>query len=269
MNESVQDAIQTLTRLGLNFSQAKVYLALVQMGISTAKEISKASGVNRQEIYRLMPKLQKLGLSEKIICTPTKWKATPIHNGLSVLLERKKKETSELETKATKIISYIIENSEKTEFQQKESRFVMIPKKEAIVRWIRKALDNTQASNDVMGDLKSLNEIIYYLSKNFKKAMKRGVKFRIILNKLEDEKTIADIDQPFKNNPNFHVKYITGIPSVALGIHDKKIAIISTTPKDPNEAPGLTSDNPVFVATLENYFELLWKTAIEQKTKKA
>ncbi len=269
MNESIQDAIQTLTRLGPNLSQAKVYLALVQNGPATAKEISKTSGVNRQEIYRIMPKLQKLGLSEKIICTPTKWKATPIQDGLSILLERKKKETSELETKATKIINYIIESNERTEFQEKESHFVMIPKKEAIIRWIRTALDNTQTGNDVMGDLKSLNEIIYYLSENFTKAIKRGVNFRIILNKLENGKTVANIDQTFKNNPNFHVKYITGIPSVALGIYDKKIAIISTTPKDPNEAPGLTSDNPVFVATLDNYFELLWKTAIEQKSEKA
>jgi len=50
MNESAQsEAVETLVHLGLNCSQAKVYLVLVENGLSTAKEISKISGVNRQE----------------------------------------------------------------------------------------------------------------------------------------------------------------------------------------------------------------------------
>jgi sugar-specific transcriptional regulator TrmB len=262
MNESVQDeAVQTLTCLGLNCSQARVYFALVRNGISTAKETSLFSGVNRQEIYRIMPKLQELGLAEKIIGIPTRWRATQIKDGLSFLLERRKKETSEFQTKATKIINKFMENNKIAELQKEDCHFVMIPKNPAIIRRIRKKLEITQASNDVIGNVKTFNEMMYSESEFFKKALKRGVKFRFILYRPESEKSVLHIDQAFKNNPNLQIRYVTGAPSVAMVVQDKKEALLSTIAKDPNEAPSLCSTNPVFVATLHNYFELLWKTA--------
>jgi DNA polymerase III alpha subunit len=53
--------------LGLTLLQAKIYLALSKTGKATIKTISKASNSARQDIYRIMPTLQKLGLAEKII----------------------------------------------------------------------------------------------------------------------------------------------------------------------------------------------------------
>ena len=92
MNESAQGkAVKTLVQLGLNYSHARIYLALVENGLSTAKEISKISGINRQEIYRIMPKLQNVCLVEKIIGMPTRWRTTPLQDGLSFLLENRKR----------------------------------------------------------------------------------------------------------------------------------------------------------------------------------
>jgi sugar-specific transcriptional regulator TrmB len=266
MNESVHnEAVQILNCLGLNCSHARVYLAIVKNGVSTAKEISKYSGVNRQEIYRIMPKLQKLGLAEKIISTPTKWKAIPLQDGLSFLLERRKTETSELQIKSIKIINNFMENNG-VERQKEEFQFVML-EKGAARRWLLKTLEGTQTSNDIICTVKNFNDILYFLSDFFKKAMKRGVKFRLVLYKNENEKAMLNVDEEFKNTPNFRVRYITGTPSASMGVHDKKKAIISTTPKDPDEAPSLCSNNPVFVATLDNYFETLWKAALRNEEK--
>ena len=113
---------------------------------------------------------------KKIIGIPTKWKTTPIQAGLSSLLECKQKETSELQKKATKIINYIRENNERTGLHKEESQFVMIPKREAIKRWIRRSIENTHTSNDVRCTVKTLNEIMYSEGEFFKKAMKRSVK---------------------------------------------------------------------------------------------
>jgi sugar-specific transcriptional regulator TrmB len=60
------EEVQTLTCLGLTLCQARVYLALARSGMSTAKTISKVSKVTREDIYRIMPTLQKLGLVENI-----------------------------------------------------------------------------------------------------------------------------------------------------------------------------------------------------------
>ncbi|PVX26841.1 MAG: hypothetical protein CW716_05175, partial [Candidatus Bathyarchaeum sp.] len=59
-----EEDIETLTWLGLTERQAKVYLALLQIGSSSAEAISKLSTVHRQEVYRLVARLQEMGLVE-------------------------------------------------------------------------------------------------------------------------------------------------------------------------------------------------------------
>jgi len=88
----IQDEhIQALMGFGLTLLQAKIYLNLVKLEKADVKTLSKASNVARQDIYRIMLTLQKLGLTEKIIAKPTMYKATPIKEGLSILLQNKKR----------------------------------------------------------------------------------------------------------------------------------------------------------------------------------
>jgi sugar-specific transcriptional regulator TrmB len=63
--------------LGLTSLQAKTYLALVTLGKANVQTIAKASNVARQDVYQVMPTLQKLGLGEKIIAKPIIYEATP------------------------------------------------------------------------------------------------------------------------------------------------------------------------------------------------
>jgi sugar-specific transcriptional regulator TrmB len=52
---------EALIALGLNSTQAKVYLALLSLGQSKAQTIWKTSGVNRQDIYRTLNDLEEEG----------------------------------------------------------------------------------------------------------------------------------------------------------------------------------------------------------------
>jgi len=116
------EAVQTLMGLELTFCQAKVYLALVPNGSCTAKTISRISKVTRQDIYRLMPQLQKLGLVQKTLSIPTEWKATPIDDGLAILLERKKKQLSEIQEKTTNLLSNFRKHNKRTERKEEGDR---------------------------------------------------------------------------------------------------------------------------------------------------
>lgn len=62
--------------LGLTSLQAKIYLALAQTGNATIRNIAKNSKIARQDVYRIMPSLQKLGLAEQIVVSPTMYKST-------------------------------------------------------------------------------------------------------------------------------------------------------------------------------------------------
>lgn len=117
----VQDEhVQTLMGLGLKFLQAKTYLALAKLGKADVKTISKASNVARQDIYRIIPTLEKLGLAEKIIANPTMYKATPIKEGLSILLQNRKEEIADLQKKTTSLINNFHANNIKINLQGRE-----------------------------------------------------------------------------------------------------------------------------------------------------
>lgn len=73
-----RDKVDLLVRLGVAPNQAKVYLALTGTSPSTANQISKATGIAPEVVYRAIPKLQEKGLVEKEITSPAKFQAIPI-----------------------------------------------------------------------------------------------------------------------------------------------------------------------------------------------
>jgi len=52
-----------LQEIGLNEKEAKIYIALLELGKSTAQDISKKSGVNRATTYFILENLMKKGLA--------------------------------------------------------------------------------------------------------------------------------------------------------------------------------------------------------------
>jgi len=56
------DLLKLLTNLGFNLKQARVYLALLELGEATVQELSRKSGIKRTSLYSLMEGLRKEGL---------------------------------------------------------------------------------------------------------------------------------------------------------------------------------------------------------------
>lgn len=100
----MEEDIETLTWLGLTERQAKVYLALLQMGASGAEAISKLSAVHRQEVYRVAARLQELGLVETNLTSPTHFSAIPVEEALEVMVNQKNKEFDEVRLRTKHII---------------------------------------------------------------------------------------------------------------------------------------------------------------------
>ena len=61
-----EDDLEVFLNLGLTQNQAKVYLALLKLGMeSNASSLFQISGVSRQDVYRVLLELEKLGIVEK------------------------------------------------------------------------------------------------------------------------------------------------------------------------------------------------------------
>ena len=96
MSSAEQDRIEFLEKLGLTIVQAKVYLATIDAGPSTAKQISKVAKVAREDVYRVMPSLQTLGLIKKRISKPAIFEAIRPEDATTFLIDRRKKETEKI-----------------------------------------------------------------------------------------------------------------------------------------------------------------------------
>jgi len=271
MNPSARgEAVEVFGSLGLTFSQARVYLALVENGFSTAKEISKISGVNRQEIYRIMPKLQDVCLVEKVISKPTRWKATPILDGLSILMKHRENEISELQAKAIKIIKEIKKNKKRAGLHKDEPEFVMMPGKDAHLKWLKNAYESIRKTNDSIVTWTDHRTINFLFDKELKDCSDRGVTTRVVIYVPETEKKIYETDPTFKSSLNEQRLFIFSPPLVLGGLLDKKELILATEKNNPIKTGEKVfwTNSPSIIALFQNYFEQLWKTAHSKKHKR-
>ncbi len=94
------EEFDVLIRLGLTLNEVRVLIALYASESLTAKAIAKSSGVAREIVYQIVPKLQKKGLVDELITNPKTFKALPLENTIDLLLQQRKNEDNELFSKA-------------------------------------------------------------------------------------------------------------------------------------------------------------------------
>src|SRR4030043_2469910 len=84
-----------LLGLGLTLNQAKVYLAILELEKTTVGQVAKFSKVRREDVYRLLPALEKMGLVERLLGKPTEIRATLISDSLALLVTEEKNKAEE------------------------------------------------------------------------------------------------------------------------------------------------------------------------------
>jgi sugar-specific transcriptional regulator TrmB len=258
---------RALQELGLTLSQAKVYLTLVSIGNLTARQVSSFAEVARQDIYRILTELHEQGLVEKIIATPTKFAAVPIEEAISILMERKIKETLTLHDRTKELLQRVATKAKTSTLEDKE-QFILIPEKERLINKIKKAIETAKERIDFTSSAKVFPNIMFVLSENFKQAIANDVEIRYIVHKSEDTSSLPEIVRAFMENPLFKLKTLSDSPDVKCGIFDYKEMFIATYPsRGAFKSPALWSNNPSLIITLQNYFEKNWLEAKESRIK--
>lgn len=258
----LQNEVQTFTRLGLTFNQARVYLALAHSGVTSALAISKISGVTRPDVYRVMPTLEKLGLVEKILSVPCKHKAISMDHAIHALIDRRAGETMDLQTMAKEVLQKFNNNNGRL-VPEDEPQFTMVPQKEANISKRRILIQNVQSSIDTVSSLRRFRSSV--LVEEITKALRRGVKIRVIIEKHENKRELTEIVKKFRKAGNYNIRYSLSPPQTVLSIYDKKQALITTSAAaGVAESPALWSNNHSLLALLQEHFENIWQESIKQ-----
>jgi sugar-specific transcriptional regulator TrmB len=92
-------------------TQAKIYIGLSVLGVASASEIASLSEVRREEVYRVMPELERIGLVTRKLETPRRFLAIEVKTALETLINVKRKamekEITNLRQKKVELITQL------------------------------------------------------------------------------------------------------------------------------------------------------------------
>jgi len=263
------EGIQTLMELGLTLLQAKTYLALCAFGNATIKTISKATSIAKQDVYRVMPKLQELGLVEKMVAAQATYRAVPVESATSALFQRKTQEYSNLQEKTAELISCFRNNNLNKPVQEEDSQFRVISEKKLLYRLLDERNRTVQKSLDVSGTWKGTKGALFRIElKDFERAMKKGVRMRWITETHEEDKQAEKILKTLTKYPLFEIRYFSPPPPLQTAIYDEKEVSMCIVLPPSNEVTSIWSNNPMLVKLIANYYEEIWKSAFKYKSEK-
>jgi sugar-specific transcriptional regulator TrmB len=264
-----REGTDILMELGCSLSEARVYLALVQIGASQVGAISKATSIHRENIYKIVHALEQKNIVIREIGSTIRYRAVPPEEALPMLLKLREQRVTELKAKSAAIVEKLkLKPSLNEALEEANAQFTLIPAKEIIIQRLRQALQKAQINVDTITTQKRFSQAVLEFGKDYKNALDRGVTIRIGIEQPITEKTAVKALQTLLGHPNFKIKYFSGSPEAIVGTFDKKEAHISiSTTTHLEGSAGLWSNNSSFVALSQSYFENIWNNAQEQTPK--
>jgi sugar-specific transcriptional regulator TrmB len=252
--------IGIFTQLGLTIRQAEVYLTIFKLKQAKVKTIADTMQIARAEIYRAIPPLERIGLIERVITTPIKFRAVPINEGLAILLQLDVEKHNKIQTEANALIEKIKERKLKEPVRE-EPQYVLIHESTYDSHDFIKKMTNLRMSLDGIIDWTIFKYHILNHTEIYKKALERGVKIRDLTYMPEGER-IPEVVQTFKKSSLYEIRFTSKFPPASLAILDKKETIIITPQTGHvHERTILWSNDIRLAATYRDYFELKWSKA--------
>jgi sugar-specific transcriptional regulator TrmB len=269
LNSTEENKIQTLVRLGLTLNQAKLYLASLRIGYATAKMLAQNAHIGREEVYRVLPSLQNIGLMKKHIGSPTSYEPVESHEAMSILIGNKSNELSELKTKAVDFVAY--SPPVKTKCAVENDSFIMITNLNKALRMIVNAFREAShlcvftsgyerfiTRQNMPEKKEQIREMI--------RALQRGVKIKAVFDDPADEKEIPlssfsyNLSKKLVSHPNFEYRYISKRHPGLIAIFDENIMFIETRQGSHVLLPQLWSNNKVLLGVGKAFFESAWES---------
>ena len=111
MTDEEKISFDILSEFGLTENQAKVFIATTRLGTPTVSEVADASEVRREEVYRLLPELEKMGLIERLLGKPLRLRTPNPKSAITTLVnlerEKAKDRITELSAKSRDLLQYL------------------------------------------------------------------------------------------------------------------------------------------------------------------
>jgi len=258
-----------LIDFGLTRNQAKVYIAIARLRLASVGQISKVSNVRREDVYRILPKLEKMGLVEKLLGTPTKIRATPVEEALSILIKHEedtaRERVSALKAKTKTFLKHFA-RAPRLEVGEK-ANFVLLSKRESMISKTGPMIKNARKNIDLVCSRNKLMQFVHEFAEQMTEAARKDVRIRIVSEVPEYEDSIPRaMEEQTSPGISLDLRY-SDLHSGHYMIVDYKEALMATTTAgNLAENPLLWTNSDSLVGVLQKDFENLWHNSISWKS---
>jgi len=244
-----------------------LYVALLVFSdFASASAISAFSNVARQDVYRLMDELQEIGLVEKEVSNPARFRAVPISDAMSYLTEKRRERTNALLEESTALLAKLPEKNSRIAILG-EIQFVIVPKGEPLLRRVEEALKAVDKKILVITPWRELTQWIFTLQEWWQQTLDRGVKVRWITeNPPQNSDAKVEMIENFARKHNFWLRTVTLPIDIRLSVFDGKEVFMATQVNiNAGESPALWTNSPTMIPLFEDYFTMKWDKATDYR----
>jgi sugar-specific transcriptional regulator TrmB len=253
------EGVEVLVGLGLTGRQARVYLALLKTGGGKAKPIAALSHVNRQEVYRLIDSLQELGLVQRNVTLPTTFTATPISEGVKLLLQHKTSELSVMCQKAKTLAKKLSQTPTPTPLAIAAKPCLGTVFEGDRGRKYCSAIKEVQHTIEVVITWSRFKQLTTHFETQFQNALKKGVTIHIVTEKPPNHHLPKWINTAISKKNSFKLKIQPNSPDASISIFDHTQTAIAFNPDASlTKGPDLWTNSPTLIALSQTYFNTIW-----------
>ncbi|MEM2900540.1 MAG: helix-turn-helix domain-containing protein [Thermoplasmata archaeon] len=247
------ERLKKLMEMGLTEYQARVYLALLKLGKTTAGEIPSESKVPRTRIYSTLKGLHEKGLVEIIPEKPAKYAPVKIENFLQAQVDALHKKADELQ------------NS----FDTLSKEFAILEEPKGIPKGKVEALFGRKAVKQKIIEIARNSQEVYLVGSNNLLARLKGMAKVELENKAYIMTHINDeiLNEAVRAQDWAKIKHIPTRPQVQLVVSKNEVLISHPVPDDAD--PNIGEDVAIWTndAAITGYFlhcvNESWKDALE------
>ena len=248
-----------LLGLGLSLNQARVYLAILKLEKTTVGQVAKFSKVRREDVYRVMPSLEKMGLIERLMGKPVVIRATPISDALSFLVAEEKSKSDDRLTGMRKKVERLSHKDWKQPLPEEESIYILIAEKKSILAKTSELIRNSRKEVALIADKARIIPTMSQFSEECKTAIKKGSQIRLIFEGDKPDSLLKEKVQKLIDGKSVHIKFNPEFLNHFIMSDDKEAMITTSKESGLGESPSLWTNNSNLIGVLRTSFESDWQ----------
>jgi DNA-binding response OmpR family regulator len=256
----LEKTAKELALFGVTSTQAKIYIGLNALGVASASEIASLSEVRREEVYRVMPELEKLGLVTRKLGTPRKFLAIELKMALKTLIEIKRKamekEVTNLMRKKVELIAQL-KTTTRLRPEEDSSTEVFSEHVSALAKLVQMI---KKAKRRIML-VSSLDHVGTVLVRRIEKTMKMGknrVSTQIITdNSWLNETRLLKLMRSKIADEQIELRHVEMLPFNLLIVDDEEAIWGEFQPRNAGSKTFLTNDQTQ-IGLVKMAFDNLW-----------